>query len=237
MPPRPRASNAWMVLQPLSSGSRNGSRKVCTRSSWQLVLLTITQAAAMTPVPIAVRQSRFAPAMKKMLMATMAYTPAVPRSGSMAIRKNPGATSRPNGMRPFQKLLASLPRRSSQCARYSTTASLANSAGCNVPTPGMMIQRWDPLISAPMPGTRTATSSPSVMTQIGMARQRRCRKSSRMATTSAVRPMPAQTSCSSPWAAGSALLKQDRTLDAEQTITTPMPVSAMTASSSAQDGS
>ena len=55
--------------------------------------------------------------MKKMLTATMMYTPAVPRSGSMAMRKKPGATSMPNGTRPFQKLLAAVPRRSSQCAR------------------------------------------------------------------------------------------------------------------------
>jgi hypothetical protein len=36
-----------------------------------------------------------------------------------------------------------------------------------------------------------------------------------MATTSPVRPMPAHTSCSSPCAAGSALLKYERTLDDE----------------------
>jgi hypothetical protein len=45
--------------------------------------------------------------------------------------------------------------------------------------------------------------------------------------------MPAHTSCSSPCAAGSALLKYERTLEAEYTMTMPMAVSAMTASRSA----
>ena len=54
-----------------------------------------------------------------------------------------------------------------------------------------------------------------------------------MATSRPVTPMPAQTSCSRPCAAGSALLKYERTLDEEYTITMPMAVSAMTASSSA----
>ena len=43
-------------------------------------------------------------------------------------------------------------------------------------------------------------------------------------------PIAAHTICSMPWAAGSALLKYDRTLDAEYTITIPIAVSAMTAS-------
>ena len=55
--------------------------------------------------------------MKKMLTATTTYTPAVPRSGSAAIRKKPGATSSPNGTSPFQNDPAAFPRRSSQWAR------------------------------------------------------------------------------------------------------------------------
>ena len=55
--------------------------------------------------------------MKKMLTATITYTPAVPRSGSAAMRKKPGATSIVNGTRPFQNERAARPRRSSQWAR------------------------------------------------------------------------------------------------------------------------
>jgi hypothetical protein len=44
--------------------------------------------------------------------------------------------------------------------------------------------------------------------------------------------MAAHTICSIPCAAGSALLKYERTLDAEYTITMPMALSAITASRS-----
>src|SRR5213592_2943646 len=40
--------------------------------------------------------------MKKIASEAAAYTPAVPRSGSRAISRNPGATRITNGSRPFQ---------------------------------------------------------------------------------------------------------------------------------------
>ncbi len=67
--------------------------------------------------------------MKTISKPVKAMTEAVPRSGSAMTSRTRGHEISRNGAKPRQKLRTSVPRLASQWARYTTSASLATSAG------------------------------------------------------------------------------------------------------------